>query len=121
MLRLGKERAELQVVYDQIGAPTYARDLAGALLTIIAQGEQSKWQGVYNYSNTGVTSWFDFANAIFDLSDISCKVNPILSEAYPTPAPRPNFSLLDTAKIRKTFSLAIPHWRSSLKDCLEQI
>lgn len=121
MLRLGSERDQLSVVYDQVGAPTYAKDLAKAILSIIAEGKRDKWTGVYNFANAGVTSWYDFALAIFDFRQIDCEVLPILSEAYPTPAPRPNFSLLDTTKIQNTFSVETPYWRHSLEKCLKLI
>lgn len=121
MRRLGAERDQLKVVYDQIGAPTYARDLAKAILTIIVSGQKERWQGIYNYANAGVTSWYDFALAIFDLSEIDCQVQPIPSAAYPTAAPRPHFSLLDTNKIRSTFSVVTPYWRDSLQKCLKLV
>lgn len=121
MLRLGSERDQLSVVYDQIGAPTYARDLAQAILSIIAKRKRDQWTGTYNFANAGVTSWYDFALAIFDLRQINCEVSPILSEAYPTPSPRPNYSVLDTTKIKKTFDIETPYWRNSLKECLKSI
>lgn len=119
MLRLMKERESINVVSDQVGAPTYAADLASAILQIIDGG---KWQaGIYHYSNQGRISWYDFAVAIRDLSGLGCAVNPIPSAQYPTPARRPSFSLLDTSKIRNTFNLSIPDWESSLKVCLHQL
>ncbi|MEM9867144.1 MAG: dTDP-4-dehydrorhamnose reductase [Bacteroidota bacterium] len=117
MLRLGNEKKELSIVYDQIGTPTYARDLAAVLLQIIKA--HSIDYGVYHYSNEGVTSWYDFAKAIFDFEKVSVKLLPIRSEAYPTPAERPKFSVLDKSKIKKTFTLDIPHWKDSLKVALK--
>jgi dTDP-4-dehydrorhamnose reductase len=126
MLRLGQERPSLNVVFDQIGTPTYAPDLAAAMLQIIdmvERGEVDKAAiaGVWHYSNEGVTSWYDFAQAIFELRGIDCRVNPIESSQYPTPAARPPFSVLNKAKIKAAFGLEIPHWRTSLITCLEQL
>lgn len=119
MLRLMKERDSLNVVSDQVGAPTYAADLAAAIMQIIDGG---KWaSGIYHYSNQGRISWYDFAVAIRDLSQLSCAVNPIPSAQYPTPARRPSFSLLSTNKIRTTFDLSIPQWLDSLKVCLHKL
>lgn len=123
MLRLGKERPALRVVYDQIGTPTYARDLAQVLLDIIQKAEndivdRNLLQGIYNYSNEGVTSWYDFAKAIFEISKIDCKVTPIETKDYPTPAKRPPFSVLHKNKIKTAFGVEIPHWREGLKRCL---
>ncbi len=123
MLRLGKERPELRVVYDQIGTPTYARDLAKAVLDIIQKVEnglinRELLYDVYNYSNEGVTSWYDFAKAIFEISHISCNVIPIETKDYPTAAVRPPFSLLNKAKIKETFRLEIPYWKDALRSCL---
>jgi dTDP-4-dehydrorhamnose reductase len=119
MLRLGKERPELSVVFDQIGTPTNARDLAKAILHMISdlnkgivKAEEAK--GIYHYSNEGVTSWYDFAKAIFDIRDIDCQVKPIESIQYPTPAQRPPFSVLNKNKIKNVFEVKIPHWRDSL-------
>ncbi|MEM6966008.1 MAG: dTDP-4-dehydrorhamnose reductase [Bacteroidota bacterium] len=124
MLRLGKEREELKVVADQIGTPTYARDLAKAILDIIALMENDDlvsgaMQGIYHYSNEGTTHWAAFAEAIFRLENINCKVNPITTAEYPTPASRPPYSLLDKTKIKNSFGLEIPHWEESLAHCLE--
>lgn len=117
MIRLGNERDELSVVYDQIGTPTYAKDLANVILYIIKA--HSIDYGVYNYSNEGVASWYDFAKAIFDGQGIDVDLKPIRSEAFPTPAARPKFSVLDKEKIKNTFNLAIPHWRDSLSIALK--
>jgi len=126
MLRLGRERDHLRVVFDQIGTPTYAHDLAEAMLTLVRKIENNEvdaaqWSGIYHYSNEGVTSWYDFAVAIFELENIACAVTPIRSEEYPTAAQRPPFSLLDKAKIRETFGLKIPHWRGSVQACLQKL
>lgn len=117
MLRLGAEKDELSVVYDQVGTPTYAEDLAKVALHIIKA--HSIDYGVYNYSNEGVASWYDFAKAIFDGYKIDIDLKPILSEAYPTPAERPKFSVLDKTKIKNTFGLQIPHWKDSLAVALK--
>jgi len=117
MIRLGTERDELSVVYDQVGTPTYARDLAETVLTIIKA--HSIEYGVYNFSNEGVASWYDFAKAIFDGFGIEVKLSPILSDQYPTPAERPKYSVLDKSKIKETFNLDIPHWRDSLQVALK--
>ncbi len=124
MLRLGKERGELSVVFDQVGSPTYAADLARGILAIIdntEKNEKSFVPGIYHFSNEGVASWFDFALAIFDFSGIDCKVNPVLSDQFPTPTKRPHYSVLDKAKIRNIFGIAIPYWRDSLKECIKRL
>lgn len=126
MLRLGKERPSLNVVFDQIGTPTNARDLAKAILSIIDkahyEGTDIKAQrGVYHYSNEGVTSWYDFTKAIFDIRQIDCQVNPIESSQYPTPAQRPPFSVLNKNKIKETFGIEIPHWVNALKSVLKEL
>lgn len=126
MLELGRRRRSIKVVYDQIGTPTYANDLARVLLQIIEKVERQKVSrealaGIFNYSNEGVTSWYDFACTIFDLEKLDCVVKPIESKDYPTPAKRPPFSVMSKEKIRKTFGLAIPHWRSSLRACLHSM
>jgi len=123
MLRLGRERDELGVVADQIGTPTYAYDLAKAMLDIIskmANGDlvNGKMQGIFHYSNEGVTHWADFAKAIFEIANIDCKINPIPTAEYPTPASRPPYSLLDKSKFKKTFDLEVPSWKDSLATCL---
>ncbi|MFA5921267.1 MAG: dTDP-4-dehydrorhamnose reductase [Methylococcaceae bacterium] len=121
MLRLGREREELGVIYDQVGSPTSARDLALAILSIIQHPKLSTLQAteIYHFSNEGVCSWYDFAKAIFELSAIACRVNPIETKDYPTPATRPHYSLLNKAKIKNTFDLTIPYWKDSLQACLE--
>lgn len=119
MLRLAETKPELGVIYDQIGTPTYARDLAECILFMIKM-EKDQF-GVYHYSNEGVASWYDFTKAIFEYENITIPVRPILTEAYPTPAKRPHFSVLDKQKIKSAFELEIPHWKESLKDCLKII
>lgn len=117
MLKLGGEKDELSVVYDQVGTPTYALDLANVVLHIIKA--HSIEYGVYNYSNEGVASWYDFAKAIFDNYKINIDLKPILSTEYPMPAERPKFSVLDKSKIKNTFGLEIPHWKDSLTVALK--
>ncbi len=124
MIRLGTERDELKVVYDQIGSPTYAGDLAQAILTVISKTAVQKvsWKpGIYHYSNEGVCSWYDFAKAVHEIYGISCHVRPVTTDEYPTPARRPAFSVLNKSKIRRIFDLEIPYWRDSLKTCIGQI
>ncbi len=126
MLRLGGERKELRVVCDQIGAPTYARDIAQALLHIVDQISEAPppieaVAGIYNYANAGVASWYDFAVAIFETAGIECLVTPIPSSDYPTPASRPFYSVLNTEKIRGRFGLDIPYWQASMLHCLARI
>jgi dTDP-4-dehydrorhamnose reductase len=116
MLKLGADRDELKVIADQVGTPTYAIDLAEAIFAIIASG--NKAYGTYHYSNEGVTSWYDFAKAIFDLSDTSVKLVPIPTSEYPTKATRPAFSVMNKQKFKTTFNKDIPYWRDSLKRCI---
>ena len=123
MLRL-KDRNELGVVFDQVGTPTYARDLAYTILEIINKNLQkikNKKAEIYHYSNEGVISWYDFAKAIFEIENINIKVNPIESKDYPTPAKRPHYSVLNKKKIKNEFNITIPYWRDSLKVCLQRI
>jgi dTDP-4-dehydrorhamnose reductase len=117
MLRLAEGRTQLNVIADQIGTPTYAMDLADAILHIISSESQA--YGLYHYSNEGVTSWYDFAVAIFQLSDTEIKVQPIPTSQYPTPARRPKFSVMDKSKFKETFGLAVPYWRESLVNCID--
>lgn len=120
MLQLGREREELGIIYDQVGTPTYARDLAAAILAILPQ-LQNNGTEIYHYSNEGVCSWYDFANAIFEITSIDCRVKAIETREYPTPAVRPHCSLLNKSKIKARFGLLIPYWRDSLKSCLERL
>jgi dTDP-4-dehydrorhamnose reductase len=124
MLRLGAEKGELAVIYDQLGTPTYARDLALVMLQIVQGAENQTIDkkyltGVYHFSNEGVTSWYDFAVAIFDIKKMKVKVQAIETKDYPTAAKRPPFSLLNKSKIKNTFGVEIPHWQQSLRNCLE--
>ncbi len=119
MLRLGGEREQLGVIMDQAGSPTYAIDLAGAIFDIIESNSTS--YGIFHYSNEGVTSWFDFAKTIFDISETSVKVNPVKTSEYVTKAVRPAYSVMDKSKIKSTFGIEIPYWRESLKVCLSRL
>lgn len=122
MLRLGKERDELGVIFDQVGTPTYAKDLARVILQGIQSSKFiSKNCELYHYSNEGVCSWYDFAKAIFEMSNINCMVNPIESKEYPTPAKRPYYSVLNKKKIKSKLGITIPYWKDSLKECLKTI
>lgn len=119
MIRLMSEREEISVIDDQIGSPTYAHDLAKAIVDIINSG---KWvPGIYHFSNEGEISWFDFASAIKELKGLTCKINPIPTSAYPTPAKRPAFSLLDKGKIKDVYGLVVPYWKNSLESMLEKL
>jgi dTDP-4-dehydrorhamnose reductase len=133
MIRLMKERPAINVVSDQIGSPTYAADLAAAILHIISAPNPGSGPaatavpappfvpGIYNYSNEGQISWYQFASAIRDLTHSTCTVNPILTSQYPTPAKRPHYSLLDKSLIRQTYHLSIPDWQPSLITCLARL
>ena len=116
MLRLGQERDKLNVIFDQVGTPTYAADLAVALLSILAAGKPAA--GIYHYSNEGVCSWYDFTRSIHRLAGISCDLVPIESKEYPVRTPRPHFSVLNKAKIKQTYGIEIPHWEDSLEKCI---
>ena len=118
MKRLMNEREETGVVSDQIGTPTYARDLAKVIMNIVVAPEFV--QGIYHYSNEGKISWYDFAVAIKELSGFKCKINAISSAAFPTPAKRPNFSLLDKSKIKTVFGVSVPDWKASLEKMLKK-
>lgn len=119
MIRLGKEKQELGVIFDQIGTPTYARDLAVAIFAAIEKGIQP---GVYHFSNEGVISWYDFTKAIHRIAGIStCKVRPLHTAEYPTPANRPHFSVLDKTKIKQTYGIEVPYWEESLRECIDQL
>lgn len=124
MLRLMNEKEEINVVNDQIGSPTYAADLAEAILQIITfniQHPTSKIQGTYNYSNEGIISWYDFAVAIKELTGSRCKINPITTSEFPTPAKRPHYSVLDKTKIQKTFDISLKDWKRGLAVCLKKL
>ena len=119
MIRLGKERDTLGVIFDQVGTPTYARDLARAIFAAIRQGVVP---GVYHFSNEGVCSWYDFTKAIHRIAGImDCKVNPLHTEEYPTPAKRPHYSVLDKTKIKVTYHIEIPYWMDSLQECISEL
>jgi dTDP-4-dehydrorhamnose reductase len=122
MLRLMKERTELKVVSDQLGSPTYAADLANAILQVIRAIQQGNThKGIYHYSNTGVVSWFGFAAAIRDISGLSCNVLPIPTTAYPTPAKRPAYSVMDTSDLVRDFNIDLKDWKISLQECLDKL
>lgn len=127
MLRLASERDSLSVVNDQIGTPTYAVDLAEVLLKIIQSCHAEPVSaspnnfGVYNFSNEGICSWYDFAQEIFQQNAISINLNPIPTDAYPTPASRPAYSVLDKTKIKKVFQIEIKEWKDSLKECIKHL
>lgn len=117
MIRLGKEKEQLGVIFDQVGTPTYAGDLAQAIYAILNHGAV---RGVYHFSNEGVCSWYDFTKAIHRIAGITtCTVNPLHTIDYPTPAQRPHYSVLDKTKIKQTYSITIPHWEESLRQCIE--
>ena len=119
MIRLGKEKPELGVIFDQIGTPTYARDLAVAIFAAINQGIVP---GIYHFSNEGVISWYDFTKAIHRIAGIKdCKVRPLHTTEYPTPAARPHYSVLDKTKIKQTYNIEIPYWEESLAQCIEKL
>ncbi|KIM07007.1 MAG: dTDP-4-dehydrorhamnose reductase [Sulfurovum sp. PC08-66] len=120
MLRFGKEREQLTVIYDQVGSPTYARDLAQAILDILPQLDNESVE-IYNYTNEGVLSWFDFAKEIMKMAKLDCAVLPIETKDYPTPASRPHYSLLNKAKIKAKFNITIPYWKDSLDRCLREL
>lgn len=124
MCRLGKVRDELNVIFDQVGSPTYAGDLAKAILHIIEHSDfkhQEANSNIYHFSNEGVASWYDFSNAIFELGNVECKTKSIETKDYPTPAKRPFYSLLNKDKIKKSFNMDVPYWRDSLKVCLKRL
>ena len=120
MLGLTRDRDQLRVVSDQVGTPTFADDLAAFIVDIISSRRLGE-KGIYNYTNLGVTSWYDFATAIRDLSGASCEITPCHSSEYPQKARRPHYSVLDKTLVQKTFGIAIPHWYESLKKCIAQI
>mgnify|MGYP002624145422 CR=1 FL=1 len=118
MRRLTAERASLKVVFDQVGTPTYAADLAAVILHVIRTGQLGK-TGIYHFSDEGVCSWYDFACAIRDLSGNTCDIRPCHSEEFPSKVRRPHFSVLDKTKVKETFGVTVPHWYDSLKKCLD--
>lgn len=125
MLRLGKEREQLNVIADQIGSPCYATDLALALLKMMQKGSDNSGEIngllIYHYANTGCASWFDFTKAIMEIGDLRCSITPIPTEMYPLPAPRPFYSVLNTESTARDFGISIPYWRDSLRKCIEKL
>jgi len=119
MLKLGQIKDQLQVIYDQVGTPTYAMDLAKSIVSIINSNQKA--YGVYHYSNEGVASWYDFAIAIFEFAEVDIDVVPVNSSAFQTKAKRPHYSVLDKTKIKATFNLTIPYWRESLNRCINRM
>ncbi|HEX2920896.1 MAG TPA: dTDP-4-dehydrorhamnose reductase [Bacteroidales bacterium] len=122
MLKLGAEKDSINVVFDQTGTPTFAADLASAIMSIVSGVIRNQFAfnaGVYNYSNEGVCSWYDFATEIMDIAGLNCHLKPVLSSEFIQAAKRPSYSVLNKAKIRENYNLVIPHWRSSLKRCMK--
>ncbi len=119
MIRLGREKPELGVIFDQIGTPTYARDLAVAIMTAVNEGIVP---GIYHFSNEGVISWYDFTKAIHRIAGIKdCKVRPLHTSEYPTPANRPHYSVLDKTRIKTVYGIEIPYWEESLEECVGKL
>lgn len=119
MMRLGREKEQLGVIFDQVGTPTYARDLAVAIFAAVEKGIVP---GIYHFSDEGVISWYDFTKAIHRLAHIGgCQVRPLLTSEYPTPASRPHYSVLDKSKIKQTYGLEIPYWEESLAECIKKL
>jgi dTDP-4-dehydrorhamnose reductase len=116
-----KKEKELKVVYDQVGTPTYAGDLARAILEIIPKVPQKIRTEIYNFSNEGVASWYDFAHAIVKIKNLDCKIEPVLSKEFQTEAVRPHYSVLNKARVKKDFGVSLPHWRDSLEKCLAKM
>lgn len=122
ILKLAGEKQSFNVVFDQIGTPTYAADLADAILTIISKEIRNQavfTAGIYNFSNEGVCSWYDFAVEIVNEAGLKCRINPILSKDFPSAAKRPSYSVLDKSKIKETYGIEIPHWRAGLQRCMK--
>lgn len=122
MLRLGSEREELRVIFDQVGTPTYAGDLAAAILAIVEQASNDFFvPGIYHFSDEGACSWYDFTVKILQLADITCRVVPIETKEYPTLATRPHYSVLNKGKIKQIYKISIPHWEESLRSCMARL
>lgn len=122
MVRLSLERQQINVVFDQTGTPTYAGDLANTIFSILSYSEQNTFKpGIYNYSNEGVCSWFDFAIEIMKATGSSCIINPVRTEEYPLPASRPAYSVMDKSKIKRNFDIKIPYWRESLLKAIKNL
>ena len=120
MLNHTAERDSLKVVFDQVGTPTYAKDLAELIIEVISENKLSN-TGIYHFSNEGAISWYDFAKAICEIGGNNCDIRPCHTEDYPSKAQRPRFSVLDKTKVKETFGIAIPYWRDSLVDCIKRI
>jgi len=123
MLRLGRDKSELGVIFDQVGTPTFARDLAKVCLEILSvKNKRIDHSGkMYHFSNEGVASWYDFSKAIMEFAELDCYIKPIETIDYPTPAKRPYYSILNKSKIKSDFNLVIPYWRDSLKECINDL
>ncbi|MFO7657017.1 MAG: dTDP-4-dehydrorhamnose reductase [Bacteroidales bacterium] len=122
ILRLAKERETLSIVFDQTGTPTNAADLASAICMLIAYSEKNHFpKGIYHYSNEGVCSWYDFAREITEQAGLGCKINPITTDHYPQPAPRPHYSVMNKSKIKQAIDIEIPYWKDSFSTCLKNI
>jgi dTDP-4-dehydrorhamnose reductase len=122
ILRHAREKESLQVVFDQAGSPTYAADLAGAIMHItsgVIRNQFALNAGIYNYSNEGICSWYDFATEIISEAGLKCKVNPVLTKDYKQTAERPAYSVMNKNKIKENYDLSIPYWRTSLKQCMK--
>ncbi len=117
MIKLGRERSELNVIFDQVGTPTNAADLADSILKIMSS--ENFVPGIYHFSNEGVCSWYDFTKTIHRLAEIDCNVKPIETKDYPAKTPRPHYSVLNKAKIKSTYGILIPYWEESLKKCVD--
>ena len=120
MLRLDEEKKELNVINDQVGVPTYAADLALFILDHLVEAKNDRLE-IYHYTNEGVCSWYDFAKKIMKLGNRDCKVNPVPTTSYPTPAKRPYYSLMDKEPLKKRFNIEIPYWEDSLEKCIQQL
>jgi dTDP-4-dehydrorhamnose reductase len=121
IIKFAKDRDALNVVCDQVGTPTYAKDLAEVIFKLIPRTNKIREVEIYHYSNEGVASWYDFAKTIVEISGINCQINPVETKNFPLPAHRPFFSILNKSKIKKFLGIDIPYWRESLKDCLQNI
>lgn len=122
MLRLGSERDELRIIFDQAGTPTYAGDLAAAMLAVVEQAEQGAFvSGIYHFSDEGICSWYDFTVKIVQIAGLNSRVVPIEAKDYPTRAIRPHYSVLNKAKIKQTYGIRIPHWEESLRHCMTEL
>ena len=116
-MKLGTERDSINVIFDQIGTPTYAADLADAILKVLSH--ETFVPGIYHFSDEGACSWYDFTKSIHRIAGISCDVRPIEAKDYPARTPRPHYSVLNKAKIKSTYGIVLPHWEESLEKCIE--